>query len=58
MEETSIAYETIKYQVTKQMLTSTLNRPERLKASTATIECELIDVFDGVDKDGNIRPLS
>src|SRR3984893_4231945 len=52
-----MAYETIKYEVEDQILTITLNRPDKLNAFTATMQRELIDAFDVADKDDNIRAI-
>jgi 1,4-dihydroxy-2-naphthoyl-CoA synthase len=46
-----MAYEQIKYEVSENILTITLNRPERLNAFTATMQRELIDAFDQADHD-------
>jgi enoyl-CoA hydratase/carnithine racemase len=48
-------YETIIYDVADNILTITLNRPDKLNAFNATMQRELIDAFDAADKDDNIR---
>src|SRR3979409_1619447 len=52
-----MAYETIKYEVAEQVLTITLNRPDRLNAFNAAMQKELIDAFDAADKDDNVRAI-
>src|SRR5712672_3856702 len=52
-----MAYETIKYEVAEQILTITLNRPDKLNAFNGTMQQELIDAFDAADKDDNIRAI-
>jgi enoyl-CoA hydratase/carnithine racemase len=52
-----MTYETIKYEVAKQTLTITLNRPEKLNAFNATMQRELIDAFDAADKDDDVRAI-
>src|SRR6202041_448533 len=52
-----MAYETIKYEVAEQILTITLNRPDKLNAFNAAMQQELIDAFDQADKDDNIRAI-
>jgi len=52
-----MAYETIKYEVAEQVLTITLNRPDKLNAFNATMQQELIDAFDAADKDDNVRAI-
>lgn len=52
-----MAYETIRYELVEQILTITLNRPEKLNACTATMERELIDAFERVDKDDGVRAI-
>jgi enoyl-CoA hydratase/carnithine racemase len=55
--ETPMAYETITYEIADQILTITLNRPEKLNAFNATMQRELIDAFDAADKDDNVRAI-
>jgi enoyl-CoA hydratase/carnithine racemase len=50
-------YETIIYDVADNILTITLNRPDKLNAFNATMQRELIDAFDAADKDDNIRVI-
>jgi enoyl-CoA hydratase/carnithine racemase len=50
-------YEEIKYDVAEQVLTITLNRPDKLNAFTATMCHELIDAFDRADHDDEIRAI-
>jgi enoyl-CoA hydratase/carnithine racemase len=52
-----MAYETIKYEVAEQILTITLNRPDKLNAFNAAMQKELIDAFDQADMDDNIRAI-
>jgi len=52
-----MAYETIKYDVAEQILSITLNRPEKLNAWTFTMCRELIEAFDRADKDDDIRAI-
>jgi enoyl-CoA hydratase/carnithine racemase len=52
-----MAYETIKYEVAEQILTITLNRPDKLNAFNGTMQQELIDAFDAADKDDNVRAI-
>ncbi len=52
-----MAYETIKYEVAEQILTITLNRPDKLNAFTATMRREMIDAFDTVDADDEVRAV-
>jgi enoyl-CoA hydratase/carnithine racemase len=56
-EETPMAYETILYDVADQILTITLNRPEKLNAFTATMQRELIDAFARADADDGVRAI-
>src|ERR1700738_880868 len=52
-----MAYETIKYEVAEQILTITLNRPDKLNAFNGPMQKELIDAFDQADKDDDISAL-
>jgi len=52
-----MAYEQITYEVRDQILTITLNRPEKLNAFTATMQRELIDAFDNADRDDGVRAI-
>src|SRR2546430_14286188 len=52
-----MAYETIKYEVAENILTITLNRPDKLNAFNGTMQQELIDAFDAADKDDDIRAI-
>ena len=52
-----MAYETIKYEVAEQILTITLNRPDKLNAFNATMQKELIEAFDAADRDDNVRAI-
>src|SRR6188472_3386333 len=56
-EGNPMAYETIKYEVAEQILTITLNRPDKLNAFNGTMQQEMIDAFDAADKDDNIRAI-
>ena len=50
-----MAYETVLYDVQDQILTITLNRPEKLNAFTHGMLDELIDAFDRADADDEVR---
>ncbi len=52
-----MAYEHILYDVQDNILTITLNRPDRLNAFTGTMQSELIDAFDRADRDDNVRAI-
>jgi len=52
-----MAYQTIKYDVADQILTITLNRPDKLNAFNATMMTELIAAFDQADADDNVRAI-
>ncbi len=50
-------YEQILYDVADNILTITLNRPEKLNAFTGQMMTEMIDAFDRADADDNIRAI-
>jgi len=50
-------FETILYEVSEQILTITLNRPDKLNAFNATMMRELIEAFDAADADDDIRAI-
>ncbi len=50
-------YETIKYEVEDQILTITLNRPDKLNAFNGAMQKEMIDAFDAADKDDDVRAI-
>ncbi|WP_041798192.1 crotonase/enoyl-CoA hydratase family protein [Rhodopseudomonas palustris] len=50
-------FETIKYEVAEQILTITLNRPEKLNAFNPAMQRELIEAFDRADADDDIRAV-
>ena len=52
-----MAYETILYEVADNILTITLNRPEKLNAFTREMMLEMIDAFDKADADDNVRAI-
>jgi len=52
-----MSFETITYEVSEQILTITLNRPDKLNAFNATMQRELIEAFDAADKDDDIRVI-
>jgi len=52
-----MAYETINYEVAEQVLTITLNRPDKLNAFNSVMQQEMIDAFDRADKDDDVRAI-
>jgi enoyl-CoA hydratase/carnithine racemase len=50
-------FESIRYTVAENVLTITLNRPERLNAFTPTMARELIAAFDRADADDEVRAI-
>jgi enoyl-CoA hydratase/carnithine racemase len=52
-----MSYATIDYAVAENVLTITLNRPEKLNAFTLQMMQELIDAFDRADADDAVRAI-
>ena len=52
-----MTYETILYETSENILTVTLNRPEKLNAFTLAMQNELIDAFDRADADDEVRAI-
>jgi enoyl-CoA hydratase/carnithine racemase len=52
-----MSYKEIIYEVKDQILTITLNRPDKLNAFTGTMMNELIDAYDRAGKDDNVRAI-
>src|SRR5437660_11397194 len=52
-----MAYESINYEVAEQILTITLNRPDKLNAFNGTMQRELIEAFDAADADDDVRAI-
>jgi len=52
-----MAFETITYEVAEQILTITLDRPDKLNAFNATMQRELIAAFDAADNDDQVRAI-
>jgi enoyl-CoA hydratase/carnithine racemase len=50
-------YEQIKYEVSDNILTITLNRPDKLNAFTARMLAELLDAVDRADRDDDVRAV-
>ena len=50
-------YETIKYELESNILTLTLNRPEKLNAFTGQMMDELISAFDEAGRDDDVRVI-
>jgi enoyl-CoA hydratase/carnithine racemase len=50
-------FEQIRYEVADNVLTITLNRPDRLNAWTPTMQRELIEAFDHADADDEVRAI-
>jgi enoyl-CoA hydratase/carnithine racemase len=56
-EESTMAYEQIRYDVDAAVATITLHRPEKLNAFTGQMLHELIDAFDRADADDAVRAV-
>ena len=52
-----MAFEQIKYEIADNILTITLNRPDKMNAFTGVMQEELIDAFDKADADDNVRAI-
>ncbi|MBS24969.1 MAG: enoyl-CoA hydratase [Gammaproteobacteria bacterium] len=52
-----MAYSTILYEVEDNVLTLTLNRPEKLNAFNRDMMYEMINAFDRADEDDNVRAI-
>jgi len=52
-----MAYEQIKYEIQDNILTITLNRPDKMNAFTHVMQNELIAAFDAADADDNVRAI-
>lgn len=52
-----MAYEQIKYEVADNILTITLNRPDKMNAFTGVMQKELIAAFDAADADDTVRAI-
>lgn len=52
-----MAYSTIKYEVSENILTLTLSRPDKLNAFTGEMMMEMIDAFDRADADDEVRAI-
>src|SRR3954470_12679659 len=50
-------YTEIAYEVEDRTATITLDRPDRLNAFTTTMQHEMIDAFDRVDADDEVRAV-
>ncbi len=52
-----MAYEQIAYDIADNILTITLNRPDKLNAFTGTMMTEMIDAFQRANKDDAVRAI-
>jgi enoyl-CoA hydratase/carnithine racemase len=52
-----MAYETIRYEISEEILTITLDRPEKLNAFTTKMLFELIDAFDRANADDGVKAI-
>ena len=52
-----MAFEQIKYEIADNILTITLNRPDKMNAFTHKMQNELIEAFDKADADDTVRAI-
>jgi enoyl-CoA hydratase/carnithine racemase len=52
-----MAFEQIKYEIADNILTITLNRPDKMNAFTGIMQKELIAAFDAADADDTVRAV-
>jgi enoyl-CoA hydratase/carnithine racemase len=52
-----VSYEQILYEVSENILTITLNRPDKLNAFTGTMMTEMIDAFRKANEDDQVRAI-
>ena len=52
-----MAYEQIKYEIADNILTITLNRPDKMNAFTGIMQREMIAAFDAADVDDTVRAI-
>jgi len=52
-----VAYNTIIYEIEDNILTITLNRPEKLNAFTGEMQREMVDALDRADEDDDVRAI-
>ena len=52
-----MAFEQIKYEIADNILTITLNRPDKMNAFTGTMQKELIEAFDKADADDAVLAI-
>ena len=52
-----MAFEQIKYEIADNILTITLNRPDKMNAFTGVMQRELIEAFDKADADDAVRAI-
>ncbi len=52
-----MGYSQIDYQVSEQIATITLNRPEKMNAFTGTMMNEIVDAMDRIDGDDGVRAV-
>src|SRR3712207_2987759 len=52
-----MSFEEIRYEVQDHVLTITLHRPDRMNAFTQTMMRELIEAFDRIDADDDVRAV-